>query len=84
MVNMISSNAMAIFKFGHLYLDDRIKRAAFQIIQRMFPEGTIGSELIQFPDKLEAMVTASCTRKRKVAAANQEYENAMKKLKETV
>jgi hypothetical protein len=81
--NTNEANALEIFKFGNLYQSSGIKLEAFQQIQLMFRNGTIGKELMNSPEQIEGMVTASRTLKRKVAEAHLEYENVMKQFKKT-
>jgi BTB/POZ domain len=78
-----NSNALEIFKFANLYLAEQIKYRAFLQIQQMFPNGTMGDELMQSPEQIETMVTANRTRKRKILEVEREYENVMKQFKKT-
>jgi BTB/POZ domain len=57
--NLGESNAIEIFGLGHQHNSDRIKRAAFEVIKKMFPWKVLEDELMEDPKTLKKLIDAA-------------------------
>jgi BTB/POZ domain len=75
--NLTEDNALDIFGFAHLHNSDKIKRAAFEVIKKMFPDTKLSDALMNQPEALKKLIEA----RHKFLEHEHEYQQALKKFK---
>jgi BTB/POZ domain len=69
--NLDDKNVVKMFNLGHRYESETIKIAAFEEIQKMFPDKKLPNNIIENPEKLSSLVELKL-----------KFENAFRELDE--
>lgn len=73
MKNLNFSNAYDVFTLAHLYSLEDLKKKAFAMIQKRFPDGELEDALFGNPSRLKELIDAKSTKIKRIELANSVY-----------
>lgn len=76
LLNVKATNAIEYLVFANTYQLNDVKKTAFDLIRKKFPDNSLPDRLMDEPDKILSLIDAKKEFEDRVAKARQKYNNA--------